>query len=113
MKRSIARKWAQALESDEYKQCKGRLRKGNSFCCLGVLCNLHAQEHPEIAAAQKRKGIYLDHSAALPDEVKEWAGMCSSDGYTDYDNHLVDMNDSEGKSFAEIAKVVRKHWKQL
>lgn len=113
MKRSIARKWAAALASGEYKQGKGQLREGDKFCCLGVLCNLHAQAHPEIAAKQKQKSVYLDSIGVLPSEVQEWAGMNSSTGYITYVIDLVDMNDKEGKSFAEIAKVIRKLWKEL
>lgn len=113
MKRSIARKWAAALSSGEYKQGKGRLRKGDKFCCLGVLCNLHAQEYPEIAATQKHKSVYLGEKGVLPEEVRDWAGMNSDDGYITYGNDLVGMNDLEGKSFAEIAKVIRKEYKKL
>lgn len=113
MKRSIARKWAQALESGEYKQCKGQLRKGDSFCCLGVLCNLHAQEHPEIAAKQKKKSSYLSEATALPDAVQEWAGMDSEYGARVYGRPLTMLNDAEGFTFPEIAKVIRKEWKNL
>ena len=113
MKRSIARKWAAALASGEYKQGKGQLRKGDKFCCLGVLCNLHAQEHPEIAAKQKHKSTYLGEKGELPEHVQEWAGMNSADGYITYNAGLIGMNDIEGKSFAEIAKVIRKEWKRL
>ena len=45
MNPEIKAKWVAALRSGEYKQAKGQLRIGNSFCCLGVLCNLHAQAH--------------------------------------------------------------------
>jgi hypothetical protein len=113
MKRSIARKWAKALESGEYKQGKGRLRKGDKWCCLGVLCNLHAQAHPEIAAKQKHKSRYMNHESVLPEEVQDWAGMNSDDGYITYGNDLVGMNDMKGMSFAEIAKVIRKEYKKL
>jgi hypothetical protein len=113
MKRNIARKWAKALESGEYEQCKGQLRNGASFCTLGVLCNLHALEHPEIAATQKRKERYLGEPCVLPGKVQEWAGMISDYGYIDYRTSLVDLNDDHGKSFAEIAKVIRKEWKNL
>lgn len=113
MKRSIARKWAAALESGEYKQGKGQLRKGDKFCCLGVLCNLHAQAHPEIAGKEKAKSLYLGHRSTLPCEVAEWAAMRSNNGYLSYDIDLVRMNDDKGKAFAEIAKVIRKYWKEL
>jgi hypothetical protein len=113
MKRSIARKWAAALESGEYKQGKGQLRKGDKFCALGVLCNLHAQEHPEIAAKQRFKSSYLGSSDLLPEEVQDWADMCSHDGYIYYNTNLMHMNDVRGKTFPEIAKVIRKYWKEL
>lgn len=50
MKKEIAMRWIEALRSGKYMQGKGRLRSFyDEFCCLGVLCNLHAIEHPEIA----------------------------------------------------------------
>ena len=117
MKRSIARKWAKALESGEYKQAKGALRKSGGFCCLGVLCNLHAQEHPEIAEQQKDKGSYLGQSGFLPKEVMEWVRMGSNDGALPQQIsghwHLTGLNDGAKLTFPEIAKVIRKHWKEL
>lgn len=113
MKRSIARKWAAALASGEYKQTTGKLREGDTFCCLGVLCNLHAQEHPEIAAEEKHKGLYLGADVELPALVQEWAGMASSSGRFDGTRCLIDLNDDEDKTFPEIAKVIRKEWKKL
>lgn len=114
MKRSIARKWAQALESGEYKQCKGKLREGDSFCCLGVLCNLHAQEHPEIAVEQTKTFSYIGETGILPEEVQAWAGMFTRKG-TREDGlpNLAELNDYYDKSFPEIAKVIRKEWKSL
>jgi hypothetical protein len=113
MKRSIARKWAQALESGEYKQGMGQLRKGDKFCALGVLCNLHAQEHPQIAAKEKVKSRYLCASTELPFEVMAWAGMDSSSGYITWACNVIKMNDTEGRDFKYIAQVIRKEWKKL
>lgn len=121
MKRSIARKWAKALESGDYKQGRTQLRQGNSFCCIGVLCNLHAGEHPEIAATQKRKSEYLGVGDYAPNEVLKWSGMATPYGlvgaYVDtvfgrY-NSLAQLNDNGFLTFPEIAKVIRKHWKEL
>ena len=33
-------KWVAALRSGKYKQGRGALRKGDTFCCLGVACDL-------------------------------------------------------------------------
>ena len=55
MHEPIARRWVEALRSGEYGQTTHRLRDGepgalgNGFCCLGVLCDLYAKEHPEAA----------------------------------------------------------------
>jgi hypothetical protein len=113
MKRSIARKWSKALESGEYKQGFGQLRRGDKFCALGVLCNLHAQEHPEIAAKEKVKSRYMGASAKIPFDVMEWAGMNSSNDSITLYNTIVDMNDTEKMPFGEIAKVIRKNYKLL
>ena len=40
MKKEIKDKWVAALRSGEYQQAYGRLRDDNSFCCLGVLCDI-------------------------------------------------------------------------
>jgi hypothetical protein len=112
MKRSVARKWIKALESGEYSQGIHRLRSSDKWCCLGVLCNLHAQEHPEIAATQKLKWVYLGESTVLPKEVMVWSGMDSDIGSISYGENLAKMNDS-GMTFQEISKVIRKHWKEL
>jgi hypothetical protein len=114
MKRSIARKWATALESGEYKQTMGQLRKNGAFCCLGVLCNLHAQEHPEMAVTQKKAKEYFGESELPPELVwNDWADMRSNDPGVSGLGRLAGMNDSGGWNFKAIAKVIRKHWKEL
>lgn len=122
MKRSIARKWAQALESGEYKQATGQLRKADgAMCCLGVLCNLHAQEHPEIAAQQKKKTVYCGEAEVAPKEVLKWSGLQSDVGILPEEHvingrshtELTELNDNAKLTFPEIAKVIRKHWKGL
>jgi len=131
MDRKIALKWAKALESGEYEQMTGGLRGSSGFCCLGVLCNLHAQAHPEIAAEQDDHEVYMGEEAGLPEHVMNWAGMESSSGtfthgfrYTFKNPHndrneiedarsLVDLNDDYELDFDHIAKVLRKHSDKL
>ena len=36
----VLAEWTAALRSGKYKQAKGKLRDGDCFCCLGVLCDL-------------------------------------------------------------------------
>lgn len=39
--KELKENWLSALKSGKYIQGAGQLRKGNSFCCLGVLCDIH------------------------------------------------------------------------
>jgi hypothetical protein len=41
----VKAKWLVALRDPETKQTKGCLRRGDSFCCLGVLSDIYAKEH--------------------------------------------------------------------
>lgn len=40
MDAELKAKWIAALRSGEYKQGNGRLRDGDKYCCLGVLCDV-------------------------------------------------------------------------
>lgn len=110
MKPDVKAQWVAALRSGEYKQGQHYLRFNDSFCCLGVLCNLHAQAHPDIAAAQHSPMRYLGHTSALPSAVQEWAGLPH-----EYDGafvtirgslaHLAIHNDN-GRTFDEIATAI-------
>lgn len=117
MKRSIARKWSKALESGDYEQGKDALRVNNKFCCIGVLCNLHAQEHPKFAAEQDCAESYDGENAIAPEVVINWAGLNSANPSVDEELYgqpsLAELNDYGDKGFPEIAKIIRKHWKEL
>ena len=120
MKKKIAEKWVKALRSGDYKQGKYRLRdEQNNFCCLGVLCNLHAQEHPYLAKLEKYPSSYLAETAELPVLVQEWVGMydslgCFSDPVPGYEDaySLAELNDS-GMEFKKLAKYIEKNYKFL
>jgi hypothetical protein len=104
MDQRIKALWVEALRSEKYDQGKRQLRNpaDDSFCCLGVLCNLHAQEHPEIAAKQKKPEMYMYHTAMPHPEVYAWAGLDRDNAGT-----LANMNDN-GKSFKQIANWISK-----
>lgn len=93
-----------ALRSDKYKQGKGRLRDGDKFCCLGVVCDLHSLE-----TGNKWEGnVYLESEHTLPLVVAQWAGFKSHN--PDVKNEfacLAAMNDA-GESFKKIARVIEK-----
>jgi hypothetical protein len=77
MNPEIKLKWIEALRSGKYKQGMDKLH-GNSgeFCCLGVLCDLHA------AATDGEWGTviwedfeYDGQTTSLPKSVIQWAGL--------------------------------------
>ncbi len=111
MNKEIKAKWVAALRSGSYVQGTGMLRsEGNQFCCLGVLCNLHAQVHPKIAAKQKDSESYMGESEILPTEVMNWAGVDTQNGWWFARKFtLASLNDA-GTSFSDIAKIIEQHF---
>jgi hypothetical protein len=123
-------KLAEALESGEYTQNRGALRKDDRFCCLGVACDLAA--HEGVGAWGVGKPGYLGTSFVvdgtpstgnLPEAVVEWLGIegrwlelnkaarkyakegRDPSGLEDL-RWGTEMNDT-GSSFAEIAAMIR------
>jgi hypothetical protein len=118
MKRSIAKLWAAALRSGDYKQGVGKLRTADDrFCCLGVLCNLHAQAHPKIAAQQESPQIYLGHECCLPPEVAEWVEALSfqttAGDLRIGSSSAIHMNDCGKVPFDKFADLIDTHWKTI
>lgn len=122
MKKKIADQWVAALRSGEYAQGKNALRNSkNEFCCLGVLCNLHAQSHPGIAAGQRDPRKYLGEYGRLSALVMDWAGIRNNLGSVDVGcpqktvNGRVTLaaaNDS-GARFLTIADFIEKNYEYL
>ena len=66
--------WVAALRSGDYKQGKDALRPTeDTFCCFGVLCNLHAMAYPEVAKYETDFPSYLHNDLSPPGEVMLWA----------------------------------------
>jgi hypothetical protein len=127
MKKEIAKLWTKALRSNKYKQGKFTLRNhDNSFCCLGVLCDLYNKEQKKkkkklldvvkITCQIEGKCYKYDNATSyLPTIVKKWAGMKTTKGEfiknDDYEFYnLAAFNDGDyngkAKSFKQIAKII-------
>lgn len=109
MNPEVKDRWVAELRSGEYKQGKKRLRTGDAFCCLGVLCNLHAQAHPKIAAKQRTPDLYLDEGGVLPFTVVRWAGLPDQWGgeiEVAGRSAAFPAHNDGGCSFAEIADAI-------
>ena len=99
--------WADALESDEYKQGMLTLQgKSGSFCCLGVACKVYEKatgnELPKIEG--RIVGTKLAGSYSC---VSDWLGLIYPAGSMDKAQSLMGMNDSGDFDFKEIAAVIR------
>lgn len=75
MKPEIKARWLAALRSGDYIQGHGRLREGNTFCCLGVLCDLYAKETGVEWQKEESGHCAFDHASFLPNCVMHWAGL--------------------------------------
>lgn len=117
--------WISALRSNEYRQGFGRLHNivENSYCCLGVLCDVAVQEGVDVSVVELLSSTMFDgHSADLPDSVVEWAKIGgfgklpepiqSLDGRTGgyagqvFYESLSQLNDSEHFDFHKMADII-------
>lgn len=112
MNKEVKQKWVAALNSGEYQQGKDVLKtKDNKFCCLGVLCDLHAKEFNkqwEEGGSVIRHFDYLGNGYLLPEEVVKWAELEYKSPYVLENNRhttLSGLNDL-GMPFASIAKLI-------
>ena len=122
MNQEIKQRWIQALRSGEYKQGQGALHNynENTFCCLGVLCDLHAKEtntswvdYPE----ENWRSDYLGNDISLPNKVIEWSGLEDHDPLINRKLSplihrtlsLAMYNDEKGYSFDQLADLIEKH----
>jgi hypothetical protein len=110
----------QALRSGDYHQTLGRLRRGGSFCCLGVACDLYDP------ARWNYSREYDGYRTNPPVEVQEAYGFLGEDAHligfkveelhedlagskwfevTEYYRSLTGLND-DNFSFNQIADVI-------
>lgn len=119
MNKTIKKKWIDALQSGEYNQtCNGVLKEGDSYCCLGVLCDIHRREHSNLdwkkvpfvkSTLDGKEYQYLNESELLPQEVRLWAGLNNTNPTcVPKCKNYSEMNDS-GYSFNKIAKFIEKY----
>lgn len=102
--------WCEALESGDYKQGRGVLRKGGRFCCLGVACDIHRQCVPGCEWVGE-KYVALDETSLvlLSNSVRDWYGLEENDPKLKGTRIASVLNDT-GTSFGEIARLIRKKY---
>jgi hypothetical protein len=119
MNPAIKAQWVEALRSGEYEQGKYRLRNGDKFCCLGVLCDIAhkagvveytpASEQVAQDPGEETFDRYGDETGCLPLEVREWAGIDNSIPWVRVPGNkisLAGLNDGQGYDFDLIADLI-------
>lgn len=106
MNPEIKTKWVAALRSGEFEQGRSQLRKGNTFCCLGVLCELYRRTTGD--GEWLTGGYFLGVSDVLSPIVRDWAGLAENNPVLARDTcptSLAERNDA-GITFSEIADII-------
>jgi hypothetical protein len=127
MNPQVKEMWVNALRSGDYDQSSGKLRSNTGYCCLGVLCDLYAQEHNEEWEQKSYTGTSLqmdyyyfgEESEFLPAKVMSWAGLNSNcpeiqfcdldfddDEELNYTNTVAELND-DGLNFHQISALIQ------
>jgi hypothetical protein len=116
MNKEIKAKWLAALRSGKYKQAVGALHTDdNAFCCLGVLCDLHAQETGAVWDGEYR---YFKRADIPPTLVCDWAGLEEANPIIHRIDLPIDTNEAalsvaeyndRKYSFDQIADLIEQH----
>lgn len=111
--------WVTALRSGEYEQDRKVLHRtnaqGDSFCCLGVACDLYQKLEGGLERSIHNGNgcvCYNGKWDVLPDEVMLWLGLNRRNGGYFINNpngnpcdSLSSRNDN-GTPFTQIAKII-------
>jgi hypothetical protein len=117
MNKEVKEKWLEALRSGEYEQGRERLRSGDKFCCLGVLCEIYRKDMDNGEWRTYDKDDILFQTGAtskfgtLPRVVINWSELPDDNPNVTHDgmvNTLASLNDN-GESFETIADVIEKN----
>jgi hypothetical protein len=106
-----------ALRSGEYAQTQELLQDKHGYCCLGVMCAVFEKEtgRPLARGSLRDDDIeYIEGEDLDAQEgVRRWVGLSDSEGGNTSNQSLVQLNDSEGYTFLEIADFIESEPKGL
>ena len=115
---AAVREWVAALRSGKFTQCKGTLRLGDHYCCLGVACELSGVGEWRSVFLRRVNssdfayyvpGNQFGAKGMPPDEVQRWLGdpfVHVPGGDDSLIKKLVQMNDSGRYTFEDIANAI-------
>ena len=110
--RTQYKKWIKALRSGSFSQGKSRLQGSQGYCCLGVACKLLIEEEN----LKKESGGTLVGNmprSAQPNAPK-WLQDIGDVRFTAANGkQLPILNDVDNYTFAQIADVLEKEYKEM
>ncbi len=104
MNPEIKKQWVAALRSGKYEQGRMRLKRDGRFCCLGVLCEILPTALSKPADCLMRGRVYDEQTTELSFQLLREVGLEHPDQAL-----LMGFNDTEVKSFAEIADYIEEN----
>lgn len=106
MKPELKKQWVEALRSGEYKQGEGTFKRAikgeESFCCLGVLCDILDPEGWKVKRTTSGNYQIFLHPLGGGFSLNPEIGLPAVEAY-----QLAGMND-EGTTFNTIADIIEK-----
>ena len=107
MNPEIKAKWLEALRSGKYEQGTSYLRDGESYCCLGVLCEISGLN--DWVPTEALAFHYNASLTSLPVNVMGWSGLKSGDPLISEIGRTLGALNDIGRSFEEIADYIEKY----
>ena len=79
MNQQIKQQWVEALRSGTYRQCQDHMHKRDTFCVLGVLCDIYMQARSQHWEQNHELYSYGGLYGTPPLRVQQWAGIHNRD----------------------------------
>ena len=115
MKPKVKSLWIDDLRANPELQGRGALCNKDRYCCMGRLCEIYRKETGDGKWVSRHKNNQLvfrtstdRNSMVLPMPVQVWAGLKNPN--PNAGNYpLAYWNDTENKTFAEIADLIEEN----
>lgn len=116
---SFQKKWITALKSNKFKKGRGYLCSNDSYCCLGVACEvlktpfeIKTEDDDSKVKFFKKQNHYLPRSLQISlgiNYIGEFKNPIYINGYF-YDN-LAELNDDSDLLFNKIGEIIEENFK--
>jgi hypothetical protein len=102
---AFVQKWVNGLESGKIKRIGGALNNGNGMCCLGLACDILAEDGLVSKKVLASGTVHYSNEHEMPTDTVQKVIDSLLNRHTDC-THLASRND-EGRTFKKTAAVIR------